>query len=166
MRFCFNTKRAFTLLELMIVVTIIAILAGVMIPNFIRSRAQTQLQSCLKSLKGIGTAIEMATLARGDIYPEPGELVAVLAGEEDDGVEYLKGSVGCPVGGQYQYARAGERLGFIVRCSGAVHEWAGCPDGCAAYFSSGDITRSEERYESLLPSVFGDTAPDFQDVSF
>ena len=53
-------KRAgFTLIELMIVIAIIAILAAILVPNFIRARAQGQLTACKSNLKNIGTALEM-----------------------------------------------------------------------------------------------------------
>ena len=52
-------RGGFTLIELMIVIAIIAILAAILVPNFIRARAQGQLTACKSNLKNIGTAMEM-----------------------------------------------------------------------------------------------------------
>lgn len=46
----------FTLIELMIV---IAILAAILVPNFIRARAQGQFTACKSNLKNVGVALEM-----------------------------------------------------------------------------------------------------------
>ncbi len=52
-------QRGFTLLEMMIVVAIIAILAGVLIPNFTRARAQAATSACMANEKAIATALEL-----------------------------------------------------------------------------------------------------------
>ncbi|HZZ66176.1 MAG TPA: prepilin-type N-terminal cleavage/methylation domain-containing protein, partial [Candidatus Baltobacteraceae bacterium] len=52
-------QRGFTLLEMMIVVAIIAILAGILIPNFTRARAQAATSGCMANEKSIATALEL-----------------------------------------------------------------------------------------------------------
>jgi type IV pilus assembly protein PilA len=54
-----NGERGFTLIELMIVVAIIAILAGILIPNFVNARAQAQTSACESNLRSIATAMEL-----------------------------------------------------------------------------------------------------------
>ena len=54
-----NGERGFTLIELMIVVAIIAILAGILIPNFVNARAQAQTSACESNLRSIATALEL-----------------------------------------------------------------------------------------------------------
>jgi len=49
----------FTLLEMMVVVAIIAILAGILIPNFTRARAQAATSACMSNEKTIATALEL-----------------------------------------------------------------------------------------------------------
>lgn len=59
----------FTLIELMIVIAIIAILAAILVPNFIRARAQGQLTACKSNLKNIATALEMYSTDWSGKYP-------------------------------------------------------------------------------------------------
>ncbi len=51
-------ERGFTLIELLIVVAIIAILAAILIPNFLRARSQAQLSAAKGNMKNTATALE------------------------------------------------------------------------------------------------------------
>ena len=53
-----SRSRGFTLIELMIVIAIIAILAAILIPNFIHARAESQTAACEGNEKQIATAME------------------------------------------------------------------------------------------------------------
>ena len=53
-----ENQRGFTLLEMMVVVAIIAVLAGILIPNFSRARSQAQTSACVGNEKIIATALE------------------------------------------------------------------------------------------------------------
>ena len=63
-----RSQRGFTLIELLIVVAIIAILAAVLIPNFLRARAQSQVSATKGNLKNMGTSLESYFLDFGQ-YP-------------------------------------------------------------------------------------------------
>ena len=55
-----NTKRAgFTLVEIMIVVAIIALLASIAVPNFLRSRKRSQATQILEDLRVIDSAVDL-----------------------------------------------------------------------------------------------------------
>jgi len=54
-----NTKRGgFTLVEIMIVVAIIALLAAIAVPNFLRSRKRSQATQVLEDLRQMDAAID------------------------------------------------------------------------------------------------------------
>ncbi len=90
----------FTLIELMIVIAIIAILAAILVPNFIRARAQGQLTACKSNLKNIGTALEMYSTDWSGKYPDGdvGDLTP----------NYLKTIPTCPAAGSDTYSDAYE----------------------------------------------------------
>ena len=84
----------FTLIELMIVIAIIAILAAILVPNFIRARAQGQLTACKSNLKNIGTAAEMYSTDWSGKYSSYVTLTP----------NYLKVGPKCPTAGSDTYA--------------------------------------------------------------
>ncbi len=88
-------KKGFTLVEIMIVVAIIAILAAVAIPNFVKYRRNSQASACVSNLKQIQGAIEQARMAGKTDYA-----ATDLFGEKG----YIKGGEPtCPAGGTYTY---------------------------------------------------------------
>lgn len=112
----------FTLIELMIVIAIIAILAAILVPNFIRARAQGQLTACKSNLKNIGTAMEMYSTDWAGKYP-PGGLTALEP-------NYLKTIPECPAAGSNTYVmqlgstapgNTGYQDYYYVECAGANH---------------------------------------------
>ena len=57
--------KGFTLIEIMIVVAIIAILAAVAIPNFIKYRNEAQKSACISNMKQLQTAGEQWCIING-----------------------------------------------------------------------------------------------------
>lgn len=56
-----NTPPAFTLLELIVAIAIVAVLAGVLIPVFARVRAAARQTTCLSNLRQLGAAFTLYT---------------------------------------------------------------------------------------------------------
>ena len=64
-----KTKQNFTLLELLIVVAIIAILAGLLLPALSKARDKAMSIQCTSNFKQFGTAFGMYAADYGDYYP-------------------------------------------------------------------------------------------------
>jgi prepilin-type N-terminal cleavage/methylation domain-containing protein len=62
-------RRAFTLIELLIVIAIIAILAAILFPVFARAREKARQTNCLSNLKNMGLAVQMYAGDYDDLVP-------------------------------------------------------------------------------------------------
>lgn len=63
-----NLERAFTLIELLIVVAIIAILAAIAVPNFLEAQARSKVARCKADMRSNATALE-AYYVDNNSYP-------------------------------------------------------------------------------------------------
>ena len=81
----------FTLVEIMIAVTIVGLLAGISIPNFLKARCVAQADTCISHLREIDSATQEWALEC-----RKSERQAV---EFADIHPYLKGKLVCPTGG-------------------------------------------------------------------
>ncbi len=78
-----HSERGFTLIELLIVVAIIAILAAILIPNFLRARGQAQVSASKGNLKNLATALE-------SYFVDNGQYPASLAGLAAAPANYIR----------------------------------------------------------------------------
>jgi general secretion pathway protein G len=66
-----RAQRGFTLVELMVVVAIVALLAAIIIPNYVHARAQASVSQSEANLKQIATSLELY-YADNQAYPATG----------------------------------------------------------------------------------------------
>lgn len=132
-------KKGFTLIELMIVIAIIAILAAILVPNFLRARAQGQYTQCQSNCKNIGTALEMYSTDNSGHYPTTG--MSQLQGN------YLKSIPTCASAGTSSVYTTGYTAtvnpdSYSFYCSGTNHSAVGVGAGFPQYNSvSGLVPR-------------------------
>jgi len=70
-------KNAFTLIELLIVVAIIAILAAIAIPNFLEAQIRAKVSRAKSDLRSIGTAVESYATDWNRYPPNDGKYVVI-----------------------------------------------------------------------------------------
>lgn len=66
--------RAFTLIELLIVVAIIAILAAIAVPNFLEAQTRSKISRALSDVRTLATVLELYRVD-GNVYPPHAELL-------------------------------------------------------------------------------------------
>src|SRR5215472_11522379 len=74
-------QKGFTLIELMIVIAVIAILAAILIPNFLHARAESVTASCEGNEKQLATAEEEYTIDNGGAYASISQLTTPYISE-------------------------------------------------------------------------------------
>lgn len=110
----------FTLVEVMIVVTLIALLAAMAVPSFIRSRTAAHRSTCINNLKQIDSAIQQWATERRKPESAPVDF--------SDISPYLKGAIVCPSGGtsfsdSYSISTVGELP--VCQKDPRTHVWLG-----------------------------------------
>ena len=97
-----NTRKGFTLVEIMIVVAIIGILIAIAVPGFVKARTQSRNRACQENLSKIDGAKEQYAL-ENNLAPGDAVTMAVIAGT---GL-YIKATPVCPGGGAYTVGNVG-----------------------------------------------------------
>ncbi|GAC1503132.1 MAG: hypothetical protein NVS1B14_08340 [Vulcanimicrobiaceae bacterium] len=139
--------RGFTLIELMIVVAIIAILAGILIPNFTHARAQAQTAACEANLREIATALELY-FADNQSYPGGSGGAITAATIASGGVSYLSSvpqdPAASPITRPYTYlsTASANPPSYTITCPGAHNP------GTLAKIAGGVTTNTKLTYTS------------------
>jgi len=111
----------------------IAVLAAILVPNFIRARAQGQYTACTSNLKNIATALEMWSTDHEGRYPT--SLSQLVEGDS-----YLRTIPMCPAAEADTYSRTYRSSAhpdrFTVECSGHNHGALGAGPGYPQYSST------------------------------
>ena len=115
-----RNQAGFTLIELLIVIAIIGILAAILIPYFVRARAQSARSACLENIHNIGTALELY-FTDNDAYPTAATWEADLVSGG-----YIRAVPREPVNGNaYNYATDASQSTFVLWDDQDVHLAAG-----------------------------------------
>src|SRR5215831_70988 len=112
MKFLLGYNRGFTLLEIMLVVSVIALLAAIGIPNYLHASRTSQTNSCIGNLRKIYGAKEQWALEMGKTtteVPVGGDLAPYLA----RGVVSSLAGIYCPISGE------GELNGYALNAVGS-----------------------------------------------
>ena len=106
----------FTLIELLTVIAVIAILAAILVPNFIRVRSKSQLTACKSNLKNMATAIEIYSAEHAAKFPP--SLPTLTP-------NYIRAVPECPAIGTDTYSASFSSTNnpsyFLIRCEGPNH---------------------------------------------
>ena len=86
-----HRRSAFTLIELLIVVAIIAILAAIAVPNFLEAQTRSKVSRCLADMRTVATALEMYRVD-SNRYPTMIDPTAQPNGLFNGGIPPLQGS--------------------------------------------------------------------------
>ena len=87
-----SSGRAFTLVEIMIVVAIIGLLATIAVPNFIRTRSRSHMTACIDNMRQIDGAAQQWALENKKALNAPVTLSDIR--------DFLRGPLTCPSGGR------------------------------------------------------------------
>jgi prepilin-type N-terminal cleavage/methylation domain-containing protein len=113
-----HQTRAFTLVEIMIVLGIIALLVALVYPYYVRPRATAQANACINNLVKIESAASQFAIERGQKTGDP-------INYPDDLKPYLKlNSTGeipsCPAQGTYSVGYVGDKIEAVCSLGSTV----------------------------------------------
>src|SRR5438874_6096847 len=91
-----NRRSGFTLVEIMIVVAIIALLAAIAIPNFVKARQSSQRSACIANMKQIDGAKATWALEAKKVNSD-----SPFDSELFGSTLYIRAKPGCPANGTY-----------------------------------------------------------------
>ena len=110
--------QAFTLVEIMVVVGIIALLAGMVFPYYVKPRATAQANACINNLVKIEDAASQIALERGqktgDPINYPGDLTPYLKLNNTGQIP------ACPAQGAYSVGYVGSRIEAVCSLGSIV----------------------------------------------
>src|SRR5687767_13786407 len=110
-----RSTSAFTLVEVMIVVSIIGLLAAVSIPNYVKTREVSHRKACMSNLKQLEGAVQNWALETRKASGDP-----IASIELFGPTNYIRKEIVCPAGGNpYVFGMVGDPRHVQCTLSGA-----------------------------------------------
>lgn len=119
-------RAAFTLIEMVVTVSIIAILLAIAIPNMMGYRRGAEKEGCQDQMRSILSAIEEARLERDydviNTLKSDGTIDVLVSGTSGGSYKnkYLPEAITCPAGGSYTVSYDSETDKWSVSCPNAT----------------------------------------------
>ena len=138
----YAANRGFTLIEIMVVVVILGILAGIVVPRVMDRPDDARIASAKQDIRQIEQALELYRMDNFN-YPSNDQGLDALVNEPSGAPEpenwrgYLDRVPEDPWGREYQYAHPGEHGEFDVYSLGADGEEGG--EGANAVIGNWDV---------------------------
>ena len=91
-----HARRGFTLVEIMMVITLIGLLASIAIPSFVNARTKSRTNACINNLRQLNSAKDQWAMENAKTETDSVTL--------PDVAPFIKGGVPiCPASGTYQF---------------------------------------------------------------
>jgi prepilin-type N-terminal cleavage/methylation domain-containing protein len=123
-------RRGFTLIEIMIVISILSVLILLLLPNYVKAKSRSRLNACQNNIRTMATSVELYAHDNGQVYPT--SLAALMP-------NYMRSINKCPSAIDNQsyvtgYASVSAPTDtYTIECKGSYHTDLGLPANFPRY---------------------------------
>jgi prepilin-type N-terminal cleavage/methylation domain-containing protein len=139
---CCRNIRGYSLIELVISLSIIVILAGILLPQFMKIRYRAHYNICTQYERNLAVSLEMYKIENYSVYPAENNLKVLWE------MYYISNRPVCPTDGErqdYGYKLNTELVTFTLFCRGVHIDGRGLrPKGYPQYSSINGLDLGDE----------------------